>query len=159
MGHYSAEMWLQYIEGNIDTSQARTMEDHLAQCDTCLKLYALAAECSVDQEVSPQFTQKVMAHVTSGKGIWLSKNARPMIPRTAQGTRKPRQALGNYAVAACLTLLLTAGGIFGNVAAALPAVTGSEMSLADTAAEKVSFGWSEAIAEKAISVLDIFKPD
>jgi len=160
MGHYSAEMWLQYVEGTIEAALAPEMEDHLCKCSACLKLYALAAESLVSEQVSPQFTDVVMGRVTEFGG-----NDAPEIPCFPEGSRQTpktentKQSLFNYAVAACLTLLLTAGGIFGHVSTALPAVTDADISLVDTAAKKVSTGWSEVIAEKTLSIIDTIKPD
>ncbi len=160
MKHYSGEMWLQYIDGNIEEARAEAMEGHLAQCDACLKLYVFLAESSVSPPVSARFTQEVMAQVVSSREAPSPERSRlPTILPVPQRIGSLRQSLGNYAIAALLTLLLTAGGIFANVAAGLPEFTGSEMSLADTAAQKVGFGWSEAIAEKTLSILAIFKPD
>lgn len=149
MEHYSAGLWLRYIDGQVEADQAGEMECHLAQCDSCLKLYTLAAESCVTQEVSSQFTHEVMARVAAS-------GLKSKLPRSS-GNR--RQSLVNYAVAACLTLFLTAGGIFSNVATALPAVTLSKISLADTAAQKVGSGWSEVIAKKTLSIVDILKPE
>jgi len=153
--HYSPETWLEYIEGGITGAGALAMEEHLVQCEHCLRLYAFLAESAVSQQVSPAFTRRVMEQVASGKKVPLRSSK----SRQLQSTGSARQSLGNYAVAACLTLLLTVGGIFAGVASALPAVTATEISLADKAAEKMDLGWSEAIAEKTLSILDTIKPD
>lgn len=184
MGHYRAATWLKYIEGNIGEDQALAMEQHLTQCDLCLELYASAAENSVCQQVSSQFTDGVMARIaslekysTTKKDSRQAKNQRnwrvdqnavsvpkvmPVTRSTAEKTprgRNSRQALGNYAIAACLTLLLTAGGVFGGVASAIPEIKGIEISFADKAAKKAGSGWSQVIAEKTLSILDTVKPD
>lgn len=153
--HYSAETWLEYIEGGITGVGARAMEEHLVQCERCLRLYAFLAESAVSKQVSPAFTRRVMDQVASKEKV----PSRALRSRQLHSTGSARQSLGNYAVAACLTLLLTAGGIFAGVASALPEVTGKEISLADKAAEKMDLGWSEAIAEKTLSILDTIKPD
>ena len=159
MEHYSAAMWLQYITGKVGSVQVLDMEQHLTQCDECLKLYALTAENSVSEQVSPRFTHGVMARVASSGRLTLPQNSKLPSTKPFQRAGNSRQSLGNYAVAACLTLLLTAGGVFGSLADALPEMTSSEISLADNAADKVGSGWSEIIAEKTLSILDIIKPD
>lgn len=189
MEHYSAAMWLEYVEGSLDEDQALVMEQHLTKCDKCLELYASAAENYVCQQVSSQFTDEVMTRVLalqvkdqlSGKAdqkaASLLKTTQELTKETPRKTaeqvkktrtktmeqskrwRKSRQALGNYAIAACLTLLLTAGGIFGGVASAVAESKDIELSFADKAAQKVGSGWSQIIAEKTLSILDIVTPD
>jgi hypothetical protein len=160
MVHYSAEMWLQYVEGTIEEALALEMEDHLCRCGACLKLYALAAESLVSEQVSPQFTDAVMAKVTVSGNDEASEKPCPLIvSRQTPKIENTKQSLFNYAVAACLTLLLTAAGIFGQVSTALPAVTDADISLVDTASEKISSGWSKVIAEKTLSIIDTIKPD
>lgn len=158
MEHYSTDMWLQYIKGNIENAQAPEMEDHLCSCDSCLALYALIAESLVCEQVSPQFTDAVMAKVEAS-GYSSQKQSLPVVSRQTPKAGDIKQSLFNYAVAACLTLLLTAGGIFGHVSTALPAVMEADISVVNTAAEKVSSGWSEVIAQKALSIIDTIKPD
>lgn len=178
MEHYSAAMWLEYVEGSLGEDQALVMEQHLTKCDKCLELYASAAENYVCQQVSSQFTDEVMTKVLalqvkdqlSGKAdqkaASLLKTTQELTKETPRKTaeqskrwRKSRQALGNYAIAACLTLLLTAGGIFGGVASAVAESKDIELSFADKAAQKVGSGWSQIIAEKTLSILDIVIPD
>lgn len=174
MEHYSAAVWLQYIEGSVTPDQARQMENHLYRCRVCLKRYALAAESSFCEQVSPDFTDRVMAGIMSAGDFVFRKYPdfqgipkpsakiagplRESAPSQVRKAGRSRRSLGNYAVAACLTLLLTAGGIFGSLASTLPEVTDSKASLAEVAVETVSSG-SETVAEKTLSVLDIIKPD
>lgn len=158
MEHYSAEKWLDYIEGKVEGDKSVAMETHLAECESCLKLYALTAESSIVPQISPDFAERVMAGVKVYKRTKLTGTSKRQVMSPVT-ERNSRQSLGNYAVAACLTLLLTAGGIFANVASLLPTASGPEKSFADSAAEKVGYGWSETIAEKTISILDTIKPD
>lgn len=172
MEHYSAAMWLEYVEGSLGEDQALFMEQHLTKCDKCLELYASVAESYVCQQVSSQFTDEIMARVLSpqvkgqlsGKAdqraASMSKvmSVRTNTAKTSRW-RRSRQALGNYAIAACLTLLLTAGGIFGNVASAVAESKDMEISFANKAAQKVGSGWSQVIAEKTLAILDIVIPD
>jgi len=183
--HYSADKWQKYVAGGLDKTQERAMEQHLSQCDKCLELYASAAEKMVCQQVSSQFTEGVMAKIASlekphsvsivpqvagqlpGKADQKSQSKSTAVlvrtnPPTAAKVAKShnqRQSFGNYAIAACLTLLLTAGGIFGGVASAVTDTKGMEISITDKAVQKVGFGWSEVIAEKTLSIFDIVKPD
>lgn len=162
MEHYRVPEWQEYVCGSVDAGLAADMEQHLRQCDVCLDLYLEAAEYSSQWgEVSSQFTDSVLAKLP--KEI-MPEEKRSVVQSltpagVAEETKLTKQSLGNYAIAACLTLLLTAGGIFGGIASAVPQLKGLEISFTDKAAQKVGSGWSEEVAEKTLSILDIVKPD
>lgn len=165
MEHYRAREWQEYVFGSVDAGLAEDMEQHLAQCAVCLDLYLEAAENSQWGEVSSQFTEAVLVKLPKEvmkEVMFVEKQsvAQSLTPAcVAQGAKLTKQSLGNYAIAACLTLLLTAGGIFGGVASAVPQLKGLEVSFTDKAVQKVGSGWSEEVAEKTLSILDIVKPD
>lgn len=108
MKHYKPEEWSAFYkkDKNLDLL---AMEDHLLECDTCLKLFLLAVEQAdlklIEQLIPADFNRKT--------GQMLQ---RPVAYDLHNKDLKPRWLAANYVAAAMLTLMLMGGGVFQTLA-------------------------------------------
>lgn len=107
MSHYSSDKWLQFIGHKLDAVQYKMMENHLYQCDECLELYTELIENEIAENVvsaSDAFIEEVIQKViTQDPG---KKNA----VLSAQISYQKLTFL--YSIAAVITIILYASGIF-----------------------------------------------
>lgn len=98
--HRSMEYWIAYVENRLSQTERGEAERHLYDCDDCLTMYLRAAEqqpVAWDAERAEAVTAAVISRVSG------------------HGTQTEREWLSrfiHYTVAASLTLLLMASGVF-----------------------------------------------
>lgn len=104
MAHLSEEMSLAYYRNQLNMEERLALEDHLAQCDQCLIRYLALVETEMEMEpavpsLSSDFTQGVLNAI------------KKPVRKKSKGISR-RQLLKYYTIAASLTLILTASGVF-----------------------------------------------
>lgn len=136
MGHYSDQTWRHYVEDRLDETTRNTMEEHLAHCDECLERYLWQLE-QVDIPLPDpvkdgSVVEEVMKRVTSDdKKKHVSVYRRHLI---------------NYVIAAAMTLLLTASGLFQTII--------DSTDLSGPRADKPPV--SEQVLERTLTFFDAF---
>ncbi len=133
MKHYSAQEWRKFISGELSPFERELYERHLYGCDCCLQVYMECVEHAADElpllSNEDEFAEKVMSGVVPAKGrVW-------------------HNPLFQYAVAACITFLLLASGVFHDIAACT-----AEMNVVASSLQHESL--SAKLMEKTVSVLD-----
>jgi len=141
MTHLSKETLIAYHRNQLELEGRLTLEDHLAQCDQCLDSYlslvavelGTAANLSV---LSPDFTQGVL------QALYLPKTKKSKgIPR--------RQLIKYYAIAASITLILSATGFFSDVGGRL--TQGNEELIRPESVLKIQYpgSWTEWLMDSS----------
>ena len=114
MNHISYEKWLQYVRGELDSTTQKLYDDHLYSCDQCLSIYLEAVEAN--EQFMPtmsnedMFTDLVMQQVDYQK------------KKSNTNTQKQsfyQKAIFHYLVAAAMTIILMASGVFSHLTNAL----------------------------------------
>ncbi|WP_427051934.1 hypothetical protein [Paenibacillus sp. TC-CSREp1] len=142
---YTAQQWVDYIEGRVSSNQAMRMEQLLLNEPDAMDAYLRALD--MDQtypELSHpiEFTNTVMERIERLPTMGSMRQS-----RGGRTRRWFEQRAFHYAVAACLTLIFLSSGLFDKVA---PYHKFQEGETAGSFTEK----WTEA----ATSWLDNFKP-
>lgn len=108
MKHYSAEEWSAFYRKE-ESLDFLVMEDHLLECDQCLKLFLLAVEQadlgSIEQRIPADFNRKTSQRLFE-----------PVVREHPSRDYKPRWLAANYIAAAILTVMLMGGGVFQTLA-------------------------------------------
>ncbi|PLR86465.1 hypothetical protein [Bacillus sp. V33-4] len=114
MNHFSIEDWKKYLKNEISDDVRGTYENHLYSCDQCLDLYMRAL--SEDEAALPaieaetDFTNVVM------KSIAIVKQGSQQEKQPVKREKRYYQtAAFHYVLAAAMTLLLMATGVFQSV--------------------------------------------
>ena len=137
MEHYSKEQWMDYCKDALDRDTREVMEEHLAECNSCLEIYMTALEETMTDNVSDLipsgFVDEVMNQIATEKNKNSSTNAGRLSGRT----------FANYAVAAGLTIVLTFSGFFQYLSDSLPKASHSIAARSANLENAVTVGWSE----------------
>ena len=152
MKHFNEKEMAEYIQGSVKPQIADLMEEHFLHCSLCLEKFTRAAQAFHFPQVPTSFTDEVMESVAVQHVFWKRQTV-------LRSSNPKKQMLVNYAVAACLTVLLTFGGAFGILAKSVPHLAGFQEHVGESAKETFSTGWSAQLAEKAVSIIDVFIPD
>ncbi|UNC93045.1 anti-sigma factor family protein [Candidatus Contubernalis alkaliaceticus] len=142
MKHYSKKEWQLYINGEIGIKQQTEMEDHLVDCDSCLKEYLSAVEAAElaegDSLVSAGFTDNVMAKL---------KILEMKVPEKSKKKRsRSSNILIFYTAAACITLVFLSCGVFDSIGHYVPKTT-YQMVDSTNQTDFLASGWSERLLD------------
>ncbi|GIN63689.1 hypothetical protein J27TS8_36820 [Robertmurraya siralis] len=145
MTHISYDEWKRYVENELNERDRERYEDHLYTCDQCLELY-LEAVTELEPTLpvlsnTDDFTNAIMAQVIESKEKEIDKKV-PFYQKT----------LFHYTIAAAMTLLFMASGIFQSITNYVDAVEGSELkqSTPSVTEELVNktFAWMDQLKNK-----------
>lgn len=136
MRHYPDQAWMLYVQDQVPEQTRESMEEHLLSCDACLTQYMEQIELVARLDTLPpsvaghELVNQVMHRVT--------KEVR------RRHTSSFRQRLLHYVVAAAITFILMASGLFQSMITSDP-MDGRE-------AQKPPI--SDQVMEKALSIFD-----
>ncbi len=137
--HYKSGEWRSYKQDQVSTQQRRRMEHHLAKCEQCLRTYLAAIDeadtIAAERLLPADFNAKIMERTR-------------MMKRQTQKTKR-RTVLLQYAAAACITLVLTAGGLFDAAARDIPAVVDEIRTVSRIISRSAEFNWSDDLVKTA----------
>lgn len=114
MKHYCREEWNSYIEDKYSEDEKYSMENHLADCETCINLYIdlLEERESFNKTVIPlDLTANIMHDIEKKllkKNNYISNKKKIFI---------------YYTAAACITLFLISSGAFNMMTKSIPLAT------------------------------------
>lgn len=152
MKHYTYDMWLQYINDEINEKTKQELEDHLYACDQCLNHYLMAMEANESSlpilSNMSSFTDSVMNEVSRQKTV---------VPDTKTKIKKKpfyQQAAFHYLLAAAATILLTFTGTFQSLStyansleSPQPQVQKKKHSVTEGVINK-TFAWMDSLEKK-----------
>lgn len=177
MKHYTYDVWLQYVNDEINEKTKQELENHLYACDQCLNHYLMAMEANESSlpilSNMSSFTDLVMAEVSKQKtemeSAWPDRGqdidssiqpvlTEPMIKNVEKNKKanhkKPfyQQAAFHYLLAAAATILLTLSGVFQSLAAYAisierPQVQEKKPSVTEGVINK-TFAWMDSLEKK-----------
>ena len=113
MKHYDEFEWELYKKDLLDGELKRSMEEHLFSCEECMDYFlSLIDEEEIDQAsrfVPEDFTIKLMDRIDD---LDEKSNRIINLDEKRKNKKQVRGLFTNYVAAACLTIALTAGGVF-----------------------------------------------
>ncbi len=110
VNHYSKREWMDYIAGECNPDRSFQLEQHLYQCDHCLRIYMEAAEAQAEM---PEWKGMELAiEKIAGKETKPAAVEPSMMQNGRDRHDSPRKWLLPYIAAASATLLLTSAGVF-----------------------------------------------
>ncbi|PPA70680.1 anti-sigma factor family protein [Jeotgalibacillus proteolyticus] len=104
MTHFTREQWLQFVQGKIDSSHERKMEDHLLSCDQCLATYEETTE-----PLSPSFdfsVEKPVMAALFGETPAVDHQVKKSPNRIRQRT------ITHFIISAAAAIMLAGTGVF-----------------------------------------------
>lgn len=139
--HIQFEEWVHYLNGDLDESVRLAYEEHLYECDHCLEQYMKAMEVSTIEipDIS-HLTDSIMKEVNSFK----EKDKKPL-----SNTSTHKQIVTHYILAAAMTILLMATGVFSQLMNVTSVLAKTESN------ESQSF--VQSILENQESIIDKFE--
>ncbi|WP_442602526.1 anti-sigma factor family protein [Paenibacillus sp. KN14-4R] len=104
--HYDHDAWHLYIEGQLTSDIASSMEQHLYKCPICLDLYMTSVEQLSNRLPAPvdptALTDAIMEQISTHRHLNPSHTT----------ISERRRTIRNYFIAAAATLVLMVTGIF-----------------------------------------------
>jgi anti-sigma factor RsiW len=150
--HYSKQVWMDYARGQLMEEDRSGIEAHLYDCDACLQLYM---EC-MSQEVellsdennlgqaAEEWTDQIM------ETILIQKKKSRIHPRHAKTPLYQRSWL-QFTVAAAITLILMAAGLFQGVMS-----PSNKIQAEPRQAHESSY--TDQLMDKTVMLLDTIQP-
>lgn len=133
--HFSAAAWREYVHGELSDARRDEMERHLYGCEQCLEQFIRSVEeweAELPGLPAPhQLTQRVMQRIAPSRSRFWD------------------HVLIRYTVAASLTLLLLASGVFQDL------LDGSAQ-LAQWTATETGVSLTDTLMAKIVSLLETF---
>lgn len=118
MKHYDQVEWSLYKNNLLDEKIYEAMEEHLYECDQCLDTFlSLIDENEIEEAgkiVSEGFTDNLMINI---------KGLTPINKQMKRKSRLPQDFFIYYTAVASVTILLTAGGVFGKLVESVPQIS------------------------------------
>jgi len=152
MDHYNEEVLILYSEGCADERLEKDIEEHLLICDECRDRYIQIVECyhmiDCENQVSSEFTDKVMRDVKSYKGRSKVRRKKRVAP----------EIFFYYVAAACITLLFTYNGFLDSLVSGFSDMTTSIAKTPASIEQSVSDGWTERLANDTSALISKLKP-
>lgn len=140
MKHFERNEWMKYVSNQVDSEKRSRMEEHLYTCEECLQTYIVALEeadnHSVTDHIHPNFTDKVINKIKVNE--LKTKQRR----ETSQAYK-----LAVYAVAACMTLLITFSGALETLDLNLKGMTDGISNRPRTVENMFINGWSDRLTQ------------
>lgn len=126
MTHFPYEEWEKYIKNELNEDVREKLEDHLYSCDQCLDIYLQAVTEHENElpiiSIESDFTDRIMTEIGKMKeaepDLEPARKAGQPIP-IDEGRKKAKPfydtAVFHYFLAAAMTLLLMATGVFQSI--------------------------------------------
>ena len=109
--HYSYELWLKYVNNDLNETERILLEDHLYTCDQCLDLYIDAVE--KQEEILPSISNE---KAFMDEIMWkIASETKEMLPNEKPKRSFYQSSIFHYAIAASLTLILMTTGFFQSI--------------------------------------------
>lgn len=142
MEHFNKDQWIRYAMDLVDEDTKDEMEEHLLNCDLCLEIYTNIISENLENNEHPaaDFSKKVMRNIK--------------IDIKDQNKKK----LLYYAIAASLTLMLTASGLFNYVGNKFSTISTSAIKKQTDYKMLIKSGWSEKLFNKSSNILENITP-
>lgn len=151
MRHYDQIEWVLYKEKLLDKKIYKEMEEHLYECDQCLDTFlSLIDDLEIEEAghiIPEDFTDNIMVNI---------KNIRPIKKKKIKQTKLPQDFFIYYTAVAAVTILLTAGGVFGKMVESVPRITASINVQEENSMQNVVYDFSETITKKTSSFINDF---
>ena len=152
MTHYSYDEWMRYVKNELSEENQGMYENHLYSCDQCLDLYLKAV--SEEEGLLPNltngntFTDLVMKQVSETK-LTIGQN---MNEKRNGRKRFYQSPLFQYTIAAAMTILLMATGVFQSLTKYAENVQSPEFQKSETSVTTGlvdrTFAWMDSIVQK-----------
>ncbi|MBO9604755.1 MAG: zf-HC2 domain-containing protein [Paenibacillaceae bacterium] len=164
-----AEEWRAYRDGKLEAERRDELEEHLYGCDECLQRFMSELETEPAPETGHEparaqpigagFADRVMSAIAQASPAEQAAGAaattaahpprhRPYNPAARRPVSPLRRTLVQYAIAAAITILLMASGVFRHI--------GERVDQFDSAAksDRQEESFSERLLVKTTAVLD-----
>jgi hypothetical protein len=150
MRHYSIEEWSVYAGGQLSAKAQREHEAHLYGCEACLQLYM---DCVAVPDVDPGTSASEHYYLEEA---WIEQildrieSLKQSNQTLASPPRKKalyRKSIFQYALAAAITILLMATGIFRGI-------TGGIDQSPPAAKQTLDASYTDQLMDKTVAMLD-----
>lgn len=152
MKHYDQVEWSLYKRNLLDDKIYEVMEEHLYECDQCLNIFlSLIDENEIEEVgkvISEDFTDNIMMNI---------KNLTPINKKKAKRSKLPQDFFIYYTAVASVTILLTAGGVFGKLVESVPQITANISIQEDKIMKNPVYNLSETITKKTSIFINDFQ--
>ncbi len=112
MTHYTSEQWINFKSGQINPQSCLSMENHLLECDQCMKFYLELIDGNdleqAEKHIPSGFATAMMQHIKSTRPIIGLEKSKSL----AHIKKIRRKIISFYAAAAVITIALTGAGFF-----------------------------------------------
>lgn len=152
MKHYDQVEWVLYKNNLLDNKIHEVMEEHLYECDQCLDIFlSLIDDLEIEEAgniISQDFTDNLMMNI---------KDLTPINKKIKRKSRLPRDFFIYYTAVASVTILLTAGGVFGKLVESVPQITANINIREDKIMKNAVYNLSETITKKTSMFINDFE--
>lgn len=152
MKHYDQVEWSLYKNNLLDEKIYEAMEEHLYECDQCLDTFlSLIDENEIEEAgkvISVDFTDNLMMSI---------KNIRPITKKIKRKSKLPKDFFIYYTAVASVTILLTAGGVFGKLVESVPQISTNINIQEEKIANNPIYNLSEDITNKTSNFINDFQ--
>ena len=152
MKHYDQVEWSLYKKNLLNEKIHQVMEEHLYECDQCLDIFlSLIDENEIEEAgdiISKEFTDDLMMNI---------KKLTPINKKKAIKPKLPQDFFIYYTAVASVTILLTAGGVFGKLVESVPEITANISSQEEKIMKNTIYNFSEIITKKTSIFINDFQ--
>ena len=152
MKHYDQVEWSLYKNNLLDKKIHGAMEEHLYGCDQCLDIFlSLMDEKEIEKAgniISEDFTDNLMINI---------KDLSSTNKKIKRKSRLSQDFFIYYTAVASVTIILTAGGVFGKLVESVPHITANINIEEERIRTNTIYNLSEAIAKKTSNFINDFQ--
>lgn len=150
--HYDQVEWSLYKNNLLDNKIYEEMQEHLYECDECMDIFiSLIDEKEIEKAsniVPEDFTDNLMISI---------KNITPINKKIKRKSKLPQDFFIYYTAVASVTIILTAGGVFGKLVDSVPGITASINIQEEKTIKNPVYDFSETITKKTSSFINDFQ--
>ena len=152
MKHYDQVEWALYKKNLLNEKIHEVMGEHLYECDQCLNIFlSLIDENEIEEAgkiISQDFTDDLIMNV---------KGLTPINKNIKRKPKLPQDFFIYYTAVASVTILLTAGGVFGKLVESVPQITANINIQEEKIMKNTVYNLSETITKRTSIFINDFQ--
>ena len=152
MKHYDQVEWSLYKKNLLHKKIYEEMEEHLYECGHCMDIFLSLIDGNEIQDaskmISKDFTDNLMIDL---------KNITPINKKKTIKPKLPQDFFIYYTAVASVTILLTAGGVFGKLVESVPQITANISIQEEKSMKNPVYDFSETITKKTSNFINDFQ--